>query len=47
MIKSDGDRLHLKAAKDSRVREIALEMLKVTPLESDGPHRRFRLDRKI
>ena len=47
VLKSDGDRLHLRVAKDSRVREIALEMLKVTPLESEGPHRRFRLDRKM
>jgi predicted DNA-binding protein with PD1-like motif len=47
VVKSDGDRLHLKVDKDGRIREIALEMLKVTPLESNGPHRRFRLDRKL
>ncbi len=47
VLKSDGDRLHLRVAKDQRIREIALEMLKVTPLESDAPHRRFRLDRKL
>jgi predicted DNA-binding protein with PD1-like motif len=47
VLKSDGDRLHLKVHKDGRIREIALEMLKVTPLESNGPHRRFKLDRKL
>jgi predicted DNA-binding protein with PD1-like motif len=47
VLKSDGDRLHLKVGKDGRIREIALEMLKVSPLESNGPHRRFRLDRKM
>jgi predicted DNA-binding protein with PD1-like motif len=47
VLKSDGDRLHLKVDKDGRIREIALEMLKVTPLESNGPHRRFKLDRKL
>ncbi len=47
VVKSDGDRLHLKADKDGRIREIALEMLKVTPLESNGPRRRFRLERKL
>jgi predicted DNA-binding protein with PD1-like motif len=47
VLKSDGERLHLKVGKDGRIREIALEMLKVSPLESNGPHRRFRLDRKM
>ena len=47
VVKSDGDRLHLKVHKDGRIREIALEMLKVTPLESSGLNRRFRLDRKL
>jgi predicted DNA-binding protein with PD1-like motif len=47
VLKSDGDRLHLKIDKDGRIKEIALGMLKVTPLESNGPHRRFKLDRKI
>ena len=40
-------RLHLKVGKDGRIREIALEMLKVSPLESNGPYRRFKLDRKL
>ena len=47
VIKSDGDRLHLRIPKDRRVREIALEMLRVTPLESEGPGRRFKLERRI
>ncbi|MEO8798226.1 MAG: DUF296 domain-containing protein [Polyangiaceae bacterium] len=48
VLKSDGDRLHLKVGKDGRVREIALEMLRVTPLESNEESRkRFKLDRKL
>jgi len=50
VIKSDGDRLHLRIPKDGRVREIALEMLRVTPLdgvEGEGPGRRFKLERRI
>jgi predicted DNA-binding protein with PD1-like motif len=47
VIKSEGDRLHLRIPKDGRVREIALEMLRVTPLESEGPGRRFKLERRI
>jgi predicted DNA-binding protein with PD1-like motif len=47
VIKSDGERLHLRIGKDGRIKEIALEMLKVSPLESSGPHRRFKLDRKM
>jgi predicted DNA-binding protein with PD1-like motif len=48
VVKSDGDRLHLKVAKDGRIREIALEMLRVArlPDESDGK-RRFKLERRI
>lgn len=48
VLKSDGDRLHLKVHKDGRIREIALEMLKVTRLD-DGAEgkRRFRLERRL
>ena len=42
VLKSDGDRLHVRA-KDGRIKEIALEMLKVTTL---GPNH-FKLDRKL
>ena len=48
VLKSDGDRLHLKVGKDGRIREIALEMLRVSPLESNEEGRkRFKLDRKL
>jgi hypothetical protein len=50
VIKSDGDRLHLRVHKDGRIREIALEMLRVTRLEGDGPTgvaRRFKLERRL
>jgi predicted DNA-binding protein with PD1-like motif len=54
VIKSDGDRLHLRVHKDGRIREIALEMLRVTPLDAPGdagennpPGRRFKLERRI
>ncbi len=49
VLKSDGDRLHLRVGKDARIREIALEMLKVTQLDDD-PNvrpRHFKLDRKL
>jgi predicted DNA-binding protein with PD1-like motif len=48
VLKSDGDRLHLKIHKDGRIREIALEMLRVLRLpEEDGQPRRFKLERRI
>ena len=49
VVRSDGDRLHLKVGKDGRIREIALEMLKVTLLGEDANvrPRHFKLDRKI
>jgi predicted DNA-binding protein with PD1-like motif len=47
VVKSDGDRLHLRIHKDGRIREIALEMLRVTPLDADGTGRRFKLERRI
>ena len=49
VVKSDGDRLHLRLGKDGRIKEIALEMLKVTPLPpADGtPGKHFKLDRKL
>ena len=48
VVRSDGDRLHLRVHKDGRLREIALEMLKVTP-QDDGTTkpRHFRLERKL
>jgi predicted DNA-binding protein with PD1-like motif len=47
VVKTDGDRLHLRVHKDGRIREIALEMLKVTPIEADGSGRQFKLERRI
>ena len=48
VVKSDGDRLHLRMGKEGRVREIALEVLKVSPLPpAEGGQRRFRLDRRV
>ena len=47
VVKSDGDRLHLRVHKDGRIREIALEMLRVTPIEADGSGRQFKLERRI
>jgi predicted DNA-binding protein with PD1-like motif len=49
VVKSDGDRLHLRVGKDARVREIALEMLKVVLLDADATvrPRHFRLDRRM
>ena len=48
VIKSDGDRLHLKVHKDGRIREIALQMLKVARLaDTDDGKRHFKLDRRL
>jgi predicted DNA-binding protein with PD1-like motif len=48
VIKSDGDRLHLRVHKDQRIKEIALEMLRVHLLsEPDERPRRFKLERKL
>lgn len=46
VVRSDGDRLLIRAGKEGRVREIALEILKVTELPSSGPRRHFKLQRK-
>ncbi|MFO0741344.1 MAG: hypothetical protein U0270_35945 [Labilithrix sp.] len=49
VVKSDGDRLHIRLGKDGRIKEVALEMLKVTPLPpvegASGKH--FKLDRRM
>jgi predicted DNA-binding protein with PD1-like motif len=47
VLKSDGDRLHLRVHKDGRIREIALEMLRVTREEDSDGKRRFKLERRI
>jgi predicted DNA-binding protein with PD1-like motif len=48
VLRSDGDRLHLKVGKDGRIREIALEMLKVALVgDPDERPRKFKLDRRL
>jgi predicted DNA-binding protein with PD1-like motif len=49
VVRSESDRLHLRVHKDGRIKEIALEMLRVTRLEGDDEKepRRFKLERRI
>jgi predicted DNA-binding protein with PD1-like motif len=47
VIKSDGDRLHVRMHKDGRVKEIALTMLKVSPLEHPEGKRAYKLERRL
>jgi hypothetical protein len=47
VVKVDGDRLHVRLPRDQRIKEIALEMLRVTPLPPDGDRKRWRLDRRM
>jgi hypothetical protein len=48
VVRSEGDRLHLRVGKDGRIREIALEMLRVTPLgDSESGAHRFKLERRL
>jgi predicted DNA-binding protein with PD1-like motif len=49
VVKTDGDRLHLRLGKDQRIKEIALEMLRVSPLpaEEGQTGKFFRLARKL
>jgi predicted DNA-binding protein with PD1-like motif len=50
VVKSEGDRLHLRdlrVGKDGRIREIALEMLRVTRLDDVGGKPHYKLERRI
>ena len=49
VVKTDGDRLHVRLGKDQRIKEIALEMLRVEPLtpEEGMPARYFKLARRL
>jgi predicted DNA-binding protein with PD1-like motif len=47
VLKSDGDRLHVRMHKDGRIKEIALAMLKVTPLEHPEGKRAYKLERRL
>lgn len=46
VIESDGERIHLRLSKDGRVKEIALQMLRVVPLDLESQPHRFRLERR-
>ncbi len=47
VLKSEEDRLYLKMHRDGRIKEIALEMLKVTPLDDEDGKKSYRLARKL
>jgi predicted DNA-binding protein with PD1-like motif len=47
VLKSDGDRLYLRMHKDGRIKEIALEMLKVTPVGEEEGKRSYKLARRL
>lgn len=51
VVKSDGERLHVRLGKDGKIKEIAIEMLKVTELPphegGERPGRRFKLERRL
>jgi predicted DNA-binding protein with PD1-like motif len=47
VVKSDGDRLHLRVGKEGRIREIALEMLRVTRLDDVAGKPHYKLERRM
>jgi predicted DNA-binding protein with PD1-like motif len=49
VVKSEGDRLHLRLGKDQRIKEIALEMLKVSslPVDEGQTTKHWKLARKL
>lgn len=47
VVQSDGERIHLRLEKDQRIKEIALAMLKVVPIDLTSRPRIFRLVRKL
>jgi hypothetical protein len=48
VVRSDGDRLHVRVHKDGRIKEIALEMLRVSRLpDAEDGKRRFKLERRM
>lgn len=49
VVKTDGDRLHVRLGKDGRIKEIALEMLKVSPLDPEPGQttKHYKLARKL
>jgi len=49
VVKSEGDRLHVRNEKEQRVREISIEKLKVSLLSDadENGKRRYKLERKL
>lgn len=48
IVKCDGERAHLRLAKDGRIKELALDLLKITLLGFEpGGARRYKFDRKV
>ncbi len=49
VVKSEGDRLHVRLGKDQRIKEIALEMLKVSalPVDEGQTTKHWKLARKL
>ena len=49
VVKTDGDRLHLRLPKDQRIKEIALEMLRVEliPAVEGETSKHYKLARKL
>jgi predicted DNA-binding protein with PD1-like motif len=47
VVKSDGDRLHVKIPRDGRIKEIALEMLRVSPRPDEDGKKVYKLDRRM
>jgi len=47
VVKSDGDRLQVVLRKDGRMKEIAVEVLKVTQLPEENGKRHFKLERRV
>jgi predicted DNA-binding protein with PD1-like motif len=47
VVNSDGDRIFLRVERDQRVKEIALAMLRVVPIDLATAPRLFRLERKL
>lgn len=47
VVKSDGDRIHLRLEKDQRIKEIALAMLRVVPIDVASSPKLWRLERRL
>ena len=47
VLKSEDDRLYLRMHRDGRIKEIALEMLRVTPLDDEDGKKSYKLARRL